>query len=656
MWGKCMMFGYAQFLKRSFLTQYYEMSYGLNVEMHKQTEIAKRLNAICAQVIPFLSQEHQQQVAAAVERAKQVTMTELNAIMGNFPGGVIPGTISTPTLAASPFIPYPPHPQLAPPVPHPSAVHTKEERTEEEQGARKGSSPSDKRIQKRSRDDSDGEKSDGELVVDEDPVSPAGSASSYERPIKKERPGTPKAAAPADKDKAPSTVASGRPNSVGPSNGTASSSTISPSGPPVAAIRPQFPLVGSHLITAAHVHPAALRPPTCLPGPFPQPFLPAHFPGVDSIPTLSYVTGSKIVPVVPASTIPVPASLTNGRAPVGAHFPDGRAFVSSKNYTSKADGTVNPIEGVVGPGLPRKVVPRCSLLHNEVVCAVAINQNTKHIYTGGKGCVKVWDLVNHSGGAASHTLKSPVHTLDCLGDNYIRSCKLLPDGRTLIVGGETSTLFMWDLTTGTPQIKAQLPSSATACYALAVSSDGKKCFSCCNDGSIAVWDLHNQQLVQQLQGHSDGASCIDISPDGLKLWTGSLDTTVRCWDLREGRQIQQHDFNSQIFSLGYSPSGDWLAVGMESSNVEVLHVSGPEKYQLHLHESCVLSLKFAHSGKWFTTTGKDNLINTCVTPHGAPIVQLSESSSVLSCDISADDSFIVTGSGDKKATVYEVVF
>ncbi|KAK9712327.1 Groucho/TLE N-terminal Q-rich domain [Popillia japonica] len=61
---------------------YYEMSYGLNVEMHKQTEIAKRLNAIIAQILPFLSQEHQQQVASAVERAKQVTMTELNAIIG----------------------------------------------------------------------------------------------------------------------------------------------------------------------------------------------------------------------------------------------------------------------------------------------------------------------------------------------------------------------------------------------------------------------------------------------------------------------------------------------------------------------------------------------------------------------------------------------
>ncbi|XP_014677119.1 PREDICTED: transducin-like enhancer protein 4, partial [Priapulus caudatus] len=68
---------------------YYEMSYGLNVEMHKQTEIAKRLNAICAQIIPFLSQEHQQQVAAAVERAKQVTMSELNAIIGS---DIRPGT------------------------------------------------------------------------------------------------------------------------------------------------------------------------------------------------------------------------------------------------------------------------------------------------------------------------------------------------------------------------------------------------------------------------------------------------------------------------------------------------------------------------------------------------------------------------------------
>lgn len=34
------------------------------------------------QLLPFLAAEHQQQVAQAVERAKQVTMPELNAIIG----------------------------------------------------------------------------------------------------------------------------------------------------------------------------------------------------------------------------------------------------------------------------------------------------------------------------------------------------------------------------------------------------------------------------------------------------------------------------------------------------------------------------------------------------------------------------------------------
>lgn len=116
---------------------------------------------------------------------------------------------------------------------------------------------------------------------------------------------------------------------------------------------------------------------------------------------------------------------------------------------------------------------------------------------------------------------------------------------------------------------------------------------------------------------------------------------------------------------------------MESSHVEVLHSTKPDKYQLHLHESCVLSLKFASCGKWFVSTGKDNLLNAWRTPYGASIFQVSfpaalcscclltslpadpqskETSSVLSCDISSDDKYIVTGSGDKKATVYEVMY
>lgn len=123
---------------------------------------------------------------------------------------------------------------------------------------------------------------------------------------------------------------------------------------------------------------------------------------------------------------------------------------------------------------------------------MTISNPTRHVYTGGKGCVKIWDIGQPS-------LKSPISILECLNrDNYIRSCKLLPDGRTLIVGGEASTLSIWDLGGSTPRIKGELNSVAPACYALAISPDSKICFSCCSDGNIAVWDLHNQTTIRYI--------------------------------------------------------------------------------------------------------------------------------------------------------------
>ncbi|XP_023408635.2 transducin-like enhancer protein 3 isoform X10 [Loxodonta africana] len=701
---------------------YYEMSYGLNIEMHKQTEIAKRLNTILAQIMPFLSQEHQQQVAQAVERAKQVTMTELNAIIGQ-------QQLQAQHLSHAthgPPVQLPPHPSgLQPPGIPPvtgsssgllalgalgSQAHltVKDEKNhheldhrEREPSANNSVSPSESlrasekhrastdyslEAKKRkaeekdslSRYDSDGDKSD-DLVVDvsnEDPatprVSPAHSPPENgldkARGLKKDAPTSPASVASS------SSTPSSKTKDLGHNDKSSTPGLKSNTPTP----RNDAPTPGTSttpgLRSMPGKHPgmdplaSALRTPISITSSYAAPFaMMSHHEMNGSLTSPgAYASLHNIPPQMSAAA--AAAAAAYGRSPmVGfephppmratglpsslASIPGGKPAYS---FHVSADGQMQPVpfphDALAGPGIPRHARQINTLSHGEVVCAVTISNPTRHVYTGGKGCVKIWDMSQPGG-------KSPVSQLDCLNrDNYIRSCKLLPDGRTLIVGGEASTLTIWDLASPTPRIKAELTSSAPACYALAISPDAKVCFSCCSDGNIAVWDLHNQTLVRQFQGHTDGASCIDISHDGTKLWTGGLDNTVRSWDLREGRQLQQHDFTSQIFSLGYCPTGEWLAVGMESSNVEVLHHTKPDKYQLHLHESCVLSLKFAYCGKWFVSTGKDNLLNAWRTPYGASIFQSKESSSVLSCDISADDKYIVTGSGDKKATVYEVIY
>ncbi|CAB1338955.1 unnamed protein product, partial [Coregonus sp. 'balchen'] len=601
------------------------------------TEIAKRLNAILAQIMPFLSQEHQQQVAQAVERAKQVTMTELNAIIGvrglpNLP--LTQQQLQAQHLShaahGGPPIQMPPHPSGLqppgiPPIPGvagsgllalgalgsqahlPSVKDEKNnhdlEHRERESSTNNSVSPSDslraasdkhrsssdysmdskkRKVEEKdsmSRYDSDGDKSD-DLVVDvsnEDPATPRASPAhsppenglDKSRALKKDAPNSP--ASVASSGSTPSSKAKDHAHNDKSSTPGLKSNTPTPRNDaptPAGSYATPFAMMGHHDMNGSLTSPGVyaglhISPQMSV----------AAAAAYGRSPMAGFDPHSHMRPGLPASL----TSISGGKPAYSFHV--------------SADGQMQPVpfppDALIGPGIPRHARQINTLSHGEVVCAVTISNPTRHVYTGGKGCVKIWDISQPGS-------KSPNR------DNYIRSCKLLPDGRTLIVGGEASTLTIWDLASPTPRIKAELTSSAPACYALAISPDAKVCFSCCSDGNIAVWDLHNQTLVRQFQGHTDGASCIDISHDGTKLWTG----------------------------------GEWLAVGMESSNVEVLHHTKPDKYQLHLHESCVLSLKFAYCGKKHS----------------------KESSSVLSCDISADDKYIVTGSGDKKATVYEVIY
>ncbi|KAM4707648.1 transducin-like enhancer protein 4 isoform 3-T3 [Discoglossus pictus] len=679
---------------------YYEMSYGLNIEMHKQAEIVKRLNAICAQVIPFLSQEQQQLQAQHLSHGHGLPVPLTPHPSGLQPPAIPPIGSSAGLLALSSALGGQSHLPIKDEKKHHDSDHQRDRdsiksssvspsasfRTAEKHRNSTDYSSESKKQKTEEKDiaaryDSDGEKSDDNLVVDvsnEDPSSPRGSPAHSPREngldkarlLKKDAPISP--ASIASSSSTPSS------KSKELSLNEKSTTPVSKSNTPTP--RSDAPTPGSNSTGLRPVPgkppgvdplTAGLRTPMAVPCPYPTPFGIVPHAGMNgelTSPGAAYASLHNISPQMSAAAAAAAAAAAYGRSPVVGFDPHHHMRVPGMppnltgipggkpaySFHVSADGQMQPVpfppDALIGPGIPRHARQINTLNHGEVVCAVTISNPTRHVYTGGKGCVKVWDI-SHPGN------KSPVSQLDCLNrDNYIRSCRLLPDGRTLIVGGEASTLSIWDLAAPTPRIKAELTSSAPACYALAISPDSKVCFSCCSDGNIAVWDLHNQTLVRQFQGHTDGASCIDISNDGTKLWTGGLDNTVRSWDLREGRQLQQHDFTSQIFSLGYCPTGEWLAVGMENSNVEVLHVTKPDKYQLHLHESCVLSLKFAHCGKWFVSTGKDNLLNAWRTPYGASIFQSKESSSVLSCDISVDDKYIVTGSGDKKATVYEVIY
>ena len=84
---------------------------------------------------------------------------------------------------------------------------------------------------------------------------------------------------------------------------------------------------------------------------------------------------------------------------------------SAYSFHVNGEGHLAPVpfppDALTGPGIPRQARQINTLSHGEVVCAVTISNPTKYVYTGGKGCVKVWDISQPGN-------KSPVSQLDCL--------------------------------------------------------------------------------------------------------------------------------------------------------------------------------------------------------------------------------------------------
>ncbi|XP_068090187.1 TLE family member 5 isoform X4 [Hyperolius riggenbachi] len=86
---------------------YYEMSYGLNIEMHKQAEIVKRLNGICAQVLPYLSQEQLQvhQLSQLQALALPLTPLPVGLQAPSLPVSASSGLLSLSALGAQGHLP-----------------------------------------------------------------------------------------------------------------------------------------------------------------------------------------------------------------------------------------------------------------------------------------------------------------------------------------------------------------------------------------------------------------------------------------------------------------------------------------------------------------------------------------------------------------------
>ena len=192
------------------------------------------------------------------------------------------------------------------------------------------------------------------------------------------------------------------------------------------------------------------------------------------------------------------------------------------------------------------------------------------------------------------------------GENVAASlgpiCRLAasPDERLLALGREDGTIVVWDVRSN--RVLQTLGGHSLAVFGVAFvpGPRGARLVSVGGDGLIQIWDPEaGGQPLNTLLGHSGAIYSLAVRPDGREIATGGEDGKVRTWDPATGRaDLPPLDHGASISALAYDPTGTTLASGGMDRTVRVWSAtSGRRRLGPLSHPHQLTSLAFSPDGR-----------------------------------------------------------
>ncbi len=288
--------------------------------------------------------------------------------------------------------------------------------------------------------------------------------------------------------------------------------------------------------------------------------------------------------------------------------PDGQWFVSGSSGSDAQLWNANSGE-------------RVAVLtgHEGPVTAAQFSANGQWLATGddrGRGCL--WQRDSQS------QVWTPRHWLDG-HSRTITGLAFAERDRVLVSSSGDNTCGQWDVATGA-ELRDRVLKHPEWVAEMDVSDDGTQVITSCDDGKLRLWSLADAELLATIEPTDKQVvyTSVDLAPDGrLALATCSATSEVFLWDVVTNRSAD--------------PEGAWLNF---SGN------GGAGQGGL------VWAARFAPSGDQVLTIGgndarlwevdtKNQLVR--FSPHGA----------VADADLSPDARWLVTGSWDQSAKIWD---
>ncbi|NJN87300.1 MAG: hypothetical protein HC881_14595 [Leptolyngbyaceae cyanobacterium SL_7_1] len=228
-------------------------------------------------------------------------------------------------------------------------------------------------------------------------------------------------------------------------------------------------------------------------------------------------------------------------------------------------------------------------------------------------------------------------------------------------GGEDATLRLWNLE-GTP-VGAPIATSS-AVLSIAFHPAQELIVTGNNDSTVNLWSY--EQLIREIQGHSDWVRSVAISPDGRTILSGSDDRTIRAWDLQGnpvGLPMQGHE--DWVQSVAFSPSGNTIASGSDDGSVRLWDWDDEQFYTYNLSnydKDDTTDLAFSNYGYMAASLSDDGTVKLWrwrqdTSNYGTAIpieLQLAEEEVMLAFALHPSEALIVSGNQEGELRLWNL--